>query len=161
MESQLSDIEKKVLAVIQHGMPITPTPYADMANQAGISADELLDVLNGWKQTGILRRIGAIVSHFQLGLTASMMVVWQVPPARIEEVGRTLAAFREVSHAYQRPASDKWPFNLYTMVHDETCEQLKATVEQMAAACGIDKYQGLETVEELKKVPPTYITGNC
>ena len=157
MESQLSDIEKKVLAVIQHGMGITAAPYADMANEAQVSTDELLGVLNGWKQNGILRRIGAIVSHFHVGLGAGMMVVWQVPAEQIEEVGQMLAGFEEVSHAYQRPASDNWPFNLYTMVHGESNEQVKATVEKMSKACGIDKYQGLETVKELKKVPPTYI----
>lgn len=153
----LSDVEKKVLAAIQHGMPNSVTPYADAAGEAGIGTDELLGVLRGWKENGVLRRIGAIVNHFKVGLGSGMMVVWQVPEERVEEVGTMLAGFAEVSHAYQRPASANWPYNMYTMVHGASSEKVTATVEQMSTACGIDNYKGLETKRELKKVPPTYI----
>lgn len=153
----LSDIEKKVLAAIQHGLPNSVSPYTDAAREAGIGTEDLLDVLRGWEENGVLRRIGAMVSHFEVGLGAGMMVVWQVPEERVEDVGTMLAGFAEVSHAYQRPSSANWPYNLYTMVHGESDETVIATVEQMSAACGIDKYKGLETKRELKKVPPTYI----
>ena len=153
----LSAVEKKVLASIQHGMANSVTPYSDAAGEAGIGTDELLEVLRKWDETGVLRRIGAIVSHFEVGLGAGMMVVWQVPEERVEEVGTMLAGFAEVSHAYQRPSSASWPYNLYTMVHGESNEKVTATVEQMSMACGIDNYKGLETKRELKKVPPTYI----
>lgn len=153
----LSEVEKKVLAAIQHGMGNSITPYADAARKAGISTDELLAVLRNWDENGVLRRVGAIVSHFEVGLGAGMMVVWQVPEERVEEVGMVLAGFPEVSHAYQRPAGANWPYNLYTMVHGENNETVKATVQRMSTACGIDNYKGLETRRELKKVPPTYI----
>ena len=155
----MNDIERKVVKAIQHGMPKSLTPYEDMAKEVSITTDELLGVLNGWAENKKLRRIGAIVNHFQVGLQAGMMTVWQVPEERLEEVGEQLAGFEEVSHAYIRPCSDDWPYNFYTMVHGSTDEEVKNTIERMSETCRVKNYSGLGTIKELKKVPPTYIVN--
>ncbi|MCK5000115.1 MAG: hypothetical protein KAS23_11280 [Anaerohalosphaera sp.] len=155
----LSELEKKVLSVIQHGMPLTLTPYKDMADQLGVSVDDVLGVIKGWKEAGQLRRVGAIVNHFRVGLAGAAMVVWRVEEDRVEEVGKQLASFAEVSHAYERPKSDAWPYNLYTMVHGDDMAEVERTVASMSEVCGVDDYSQLETVRELKKVPPTYISS--
>ncbi len=157
MELTLSDLEKRILAVLQKGLPLTLTPYRDMAGRIGIETERLLDILRQWDADGKLRRIGAVVSHVKVGLAAGSMVVWQVDPARAEEVGRILASFAQVSHAYQRPMSPSWPFNLYTMVHGADAAEVDRTVREMSKACGVKKYCQLHTKRELKKVPPTYI----
>ena len=157
MIKSLSETEKQVLRVIQHGMPRSMTPFADMAQKAGIETEQLLEVIKGWKADGSLRRIGAIVSHYEVGLSAGMMVVWEVESGRIEEVGKKLAGFPEVSHAYERITTQNWPYNLYTMVHGLSTEQVKKTVKAMSKACGVENFRGLITEKELKKVPPTYI----
>jgi DNA-binding Lrp family transcriptional regulator len=157
MIKSLSETEKQVLRVIQHGMPRSKRPFADMAQEAGMETEDLLDVIKRWKSDGSLRRIGAIVSHFEVGLPSGMMVVWQVESGRIEEVGKKLAGFPEVSHAYERITTQNWPYNLYTMVHGSSTEEVEKTVEAMSKACGVENYRGLITEKELKKVPPTYI----
>ena len=152
-----SDRERKILAVIQHGMPVSFTPYKDMAQKAGLGTVELLEVLKGWKVEGKLRRIGAIVNHFKIGLSTGVMVGWCVKHDRIEEVARILTAFSEVSHAYERSITESWPYNIYTMVHGSSTEQVSKTIESMSQACGIKDYCELVTEKELKKVPPTYV----
>ena len=152
------NIERKVLAVLQGGFPLTKTPYEDMAKQVGIETSQLLKILENWKKEGKLRRIGAIVNHFQIGRQANAMVVWQVEPQRSEEVGSILAEFEEVSHAYERVVSDKWPYNLYTMIHGTSVDNVKEIVQKMSQACGVSQYRILFTDRELKKVPPTYIS---
>ena len=160
MKNEMNEIERKVVEAIQHGMPKSLTPYEDMAKSAGVTTDELLGVLNGWKDNKKLRRIGAIVNHFEVGLQAGMMTVWQVPEARLEEVGELLSGFDEVSHAYIRPSSEQWPFNFYTMVHGSSDEEVKQTLERMSEKSGVKNYNGLGTIKELKKVPPTYIVND-
>ncbi len=128
-----------------------------MAEQVGISTDQLLSVLKDWKREGKLRRIGSIVDHFKVGLSAGAMVVWRVDPERVEQVGAILAGFREVSHAYERRTYDQWPYNLYTMVHGADGRQIEKIVDRMSRSCGIMDYRMLTTVKELKKIPPTYI----
>ena len=150
-------IEHRILAVLQEGLPKSQNPYEDMARRLGISTRELLTVLKDWKQQGKLRRIGAIVNHFKVGLGAGAMVVWQVEPERVEEVGRILATFKEVSHAYERHTSKDWPYNVYSMVHATSVKDIHQLVQRMSRACKVSNYRVLITEKELKKVPPTYI----
>ena len=157
MAITLTDTERRLLAEIQHGMPATSTPYMDVAAKIGVDIEDVLAILNNWKNDGRLRRVGAIVNHFKVGLKAGAMVVWQVEEDRVEEVGKTLASFPEVSHAYERPSNDRWPFNVYTMIHGQEVDDVKDTILKMSAKVGIKNYKQLETIRELKKVPPTYI----
>ena len=158
MKYHLSDIEKRVLAVLQEGFPRSESPYKEMAEKAGIETKQLLSVSENWKREGKLRRIGAIVDHFKVGLAGGAMVVWEVEEERVEQVGEKLAGFREVSHAYERNTVENWPYNVYTMVHGANFEEVEKTAARMSQACGVSNYRILVTEKELKKVPPTYIT---
>ncbi|MCF7972574.1 MAG: Lrp/AsnC family transcriptional regulator [Phycisphaerae bacterium] len=158
MSNQLTDLEKNVLAMLQEGFPTDSlTPYADMADRIGMDTAALLALLEQWVSEGRIRRIGAIVNHFHVGMGSGAMVVWQVEPDRMEAVGLCLAGFAEVSHAYQRPATPQWPYTLYTMVHGADPVSTRDTVKRMSDACQVADYQLLLTEKELKKVPPTYI----
>lgn len=160
MNNHISSRERRILSVLQAGLPKTLTPYKDMAQQIGIETSEVLTVLKDWKRQGKLRRIGAIVNHFKVGLPAGAMVVWQVESERIVEIGKLFADFAEVSHAYERPSSEAWPYNLYTMVHGKETQEVQQVVERMSQVCGVSDYRVLVTEKELKKVPPTYIIGS-
>ena len=158
MKNKISDIEQKILTAIQHGLPKSQSPFKDTAEKIGIETEQLLTILKDWKKQGKIRRIGAIVNHVKVGLGGGAMVIWQVEPARTEEVGKVLAGFEEVSHAYERRTYENWPYSLYTMVHGKTEDDVQKIVQRMSEACGISNYRILVTEKELKKVPPTYIT---
>ena len=160
MKDHLSGIERKILAAFQEGLPKSQTPYEDMARRAGIDTGQLLAVLEDWKQQGKLRRIAAVVNHFKVGLGAGALVVWQVEPERIEEVGQILAGFKEVSHVYERHVGKNWPYNIYSMVHEANQEKLQHTIEMMAKTSRVSNYRVLATAKELKKVGPTYIRND-
>ena len=157
MKNHITKMERRILNVLQEGLSISQTPYKDMAQQIGVETNELLTVLKDWEKQGKLRRIGAIVNHFKVGLPAGAMVVWQVEPDRIVEVGQMFAGFGEVSHAYERQTRENWPYNLYTMVHGKSGEDVQRIVKHMSRACGVSNNRVLITEKELKKVPPTYI----
>jgi DNA-binding Lrp family transcriptional regulator len=152
------DVERRILAVLQEGLPRSRTPFEDMAREVGISTNELLAVLERWKADGIIRRIGAIVDHFRVGVAEGAMVVWKVEPGRTAEVGAIFAGCAEVSHAYERQTAPGWEYNVYTMVHGPTREAVQRTVERMSQAAGVAEYEILWTVKELKKVPPKYVS---
>lgn len=160
MKTTMTELERDILNAIQHGMPLTLSPYQDMAKDIGISLDQLLEVLRKWTSDKKIRRVGAIVNHFQIGHGSGAMVVWNVPEDRIDEVGKLFASLPEVSHAYQRPVQKEWSYNLYTMVHASNNEELEMTLEAMGRKSGICDYRALKTVRELKKVPPTYIIND-
>ena len=160
MKNQISDIERRILAVLQGGFPRSQTPYQDMAELVGIDTKRLLAILEDWKREGKLRRIGSIVDHFKVGISGGAMVAWRVKPERVEQVGTKLADFKEVTHAYERKIAENWPYNLYTMVHGADIQEVEQTVKRMSRACKVSDYRILATQKELKKVPPTYIAGS-
>ena len=45
MKNQISDIEQKILAAIQHGLPKSQNPFKDTAEKIGIETEQLLTVL--------------------------------------------------------------------------------------------------------------------
>lgn len=157
MAYQLSDLEARILAILQGGFPGSRTPYKDMAAKAGVETKQFLTVLKDWKRHGKLRRIGAFINHFKVDLSCGAMVVWFVEPERVEQIGSILARFHEVSHAYERQPADNWPYNIYTMVHAADTRELERIIENMSKSCGISNYRILATEKELKKTPPTYI----
>ena len=156
MTTNLTDIEIKLLAQIQSGLGLSRRPFEEIADGVGVDVGCVLKILNDWKQRGFIRRVGAIVNHFKVGLGAGAMVVWQVGDDRVEEVGMKFASFDEVSHAYERPATKEWNYNIYTMVHGKDSQSVAAAVKKMSEETGVENYKMLETVRELKKVPPTY-----
>jgi len=69
----------------------------------------------------------------------------------VEEVGRVMSAFSEVSHCYERETSEGWPYNVFAMIHGRTREGCLHTIGEIAAQTGIEEYRVLFTVKEFKK----------
>ena len=152
----LTDLEKKVIASIQQDLPITERPYLDIARRIGVPEDALLATLRRLCDRGIIRRFGATLRHQRTGYKANAMGAWKVEESRIDEIGETLASFRQVSHCYRRHPTSQWPYNLYTMIHADDEAACRETAHQMAKAAGVDDYALLFSREELKKTSMVY-----
>jgi DNA-binding Lrp family transcriptional regulator len=158
MCEELTDLEKKVIALIQEDMPVAERPYLLMAAQLGLEEPRLLEILNSLVARGIIRRFGATLRHQQSGYKANVMVAWRVDESRIAETGAAMAAFKSVSHCYRRDPTDQWPYNLYTMVHGRNEEACRKTVQKMAAKSGLTTFAMLFSRRELKKTSMKYFS---
>ncbi len=152
----LAELEKRVVRELQEGLPLVPRPFGVLAGRLGIKEDELLRLVAGLRDKGIIRRFGAAVRHQDLGFNHNAMVVWAVPEARVEEVGRIFAAFKEVSHCYERACAPLWRYNLFTRLHGTDEGACRALAGRLARAAGLDEYQLLFSTAELKKSSMKY-----
>jgi len=152
----VDDLDKKVIRLIQGDLPVHQRPFAILAEKIGISEDEFVDRVKNLKQHGILRRFGATLRHQKAGYGANAMVAWLVPDERIDEVGKRLARFREVTHCYQRYPQGDWPYNLFSMVHGTSRKQCYKIAEKMSRAVGIKDYTLLFSEKEFKKTSMEY-----
>ncbi|RJP90477.1 MAG: Lrp/AsnC family transcriptional regulator [Desulfobacteraceae bacterium] len=151
-----TDLEKKIIALVQGDMPIEPRPYLAIAGKLGVDEDTVLTVLKDLCERGIIRRFGATLRHQKSGFTANAMVAWVVDEDRVSEVGKMMAEFDQVSHCYRRDPAPGWPYNFYTMVHstDETaCREIAGSISQKTA---VDTYAVLFSRKELKKTSMQY-----
>jgi DNA-binding Lrp family transcriptional regulator len=79
---------------------------------------------------------------------------------RIDEVGGLMASFNAVSHCYRRNPTDRWPYNLYTMVHGKDEADCRRTANEMAEQAGVDTYSLLFSRQELKKTSMRYFPNS-
>jgi siroheme decarboxylase len=152
----ITDIEKKVIALLQTDIPVVQRPFLEMARQIGISEEQFLEILADLNDRGLIRRFGATLKHQKSGFKANAMVAWKVDEARVEQVGTTMAGFDEITHCYRRNPAPGWDYNLYTMVHASDEDQCRALVEKIARTVGEDHYTLLFSRKELKKTSMKY-----
>jgi DNA-binding Lrp family transcriptional regulator len=154
----VSEEDVATIVATQGPMPVVPEPYAPAAERLGVSQDEVLARLGSLRERGGLRRVAAILYHRRAGFSANGMGVWQVPDAEILETGKRMAAFRGISHCYQRPTYPDWPYSVFTMAHGRSKEECDAILDSIAAATGITERATLYSSTEFKKVRMLYFT---
>ncbi len=152
----LSEQDKQIIIELQNGLPLVSQPFEIMGKRLNMTEESLINRITYLKENGYIRRFGAAVRHRDLGFTANAMVVWDVPDNKTDEVGRIMASFKEVSHCYQRPRHQGWPYNLFTMVHGRSREACIKTAEQISIAVDIKKFETLFSTAELKKSSMRY-----
>ena len=152
------DTDIAVIRALQGDMPVVEQPYSPAAQALGMPEAALLDHLAGMQERGLLRRVAAILYHRRAGFSANGMGVWQVPDEQILEVGKRMAAVRGISHCYQRPTYEDWPYSVFTMAHGRSKEQCDAILDAIAQQTGIDERATLYSSTEFKKIRLLYFT---
>jgi DNA-binding Lrp family transcriptional regulator len=149
-----------VIKALQGPMQVVDRPYDQAAGEAGMDIDVFLSHLAGMVDRRLLRRVAAILFHRRAGFSANGMGVWKVPEDEILETGRRMAAFRGISHCYQRPTYPDWPYSVFTMAHGRSKEECDAILDSIASECGIegDGRATLYSSTEYKKVRLHYFT---
>ncbi len=150
----MDPIDREIISASQAGLPLTPEPYQTLAEQMGISADELMQRLTRMQEQGIIRRIGAIPNHYKLGYQHNGMTVWDINDTSIDELGKKVGALDFVSHCYHRPRHlPDWPYNLFAMVHGKTAEAAAIKIQQIADLLGAEchAHEVLYSTRILKK----------
>jgi DNA-binding Lrp family transcriptional regulator len=155
---ELSDEDVATVRATQGPMPAIAEPYAPAAERLGVPVAMVLERLESLRERGGLRRVAAILYHRRAGFSANGMGVWSVPDDRILETGKRMAAFRGISHCYQRPTYPDWPYSVFTMAHGRSKEECDAILDSIAAATGIEERATLYSSTEFKKVRMLYFT---
>ena len=155
-----SQLDKSIIIRLQDEIPLVSQPYKAIAEELGITENELLDKIRELQTEGVLRRLGATLHHRKAGYSANAMVVWIVHEEKTEEAGKIMASFNPVSHCYLRSTSPDWPYNMYTMVHARTKQECEEIVSKIADAIQIYEYEMLYSTKEIKKSSMKYFSGD-
>ena len=126
------DRDIAVIRALQGPMKVSERPYDEAAERVGTSTEDLLSHLAGMIDRKILRRVAAILFHRRAGFSANGMGVWRVPEDRVRDVGSRMAAVRGVSHCYERPTYEDWPYSVFTMAHGRSKEECDAILDGIA-----------------------------
>jgi len=132
-------LDRRIVAATQEGLPLIPEPWQAVAETVACELAELTVRLQAMIGRGLIRRIGAVPNHYQLGFRGNGMTVWDIPDDRMEAVGAQLGSLDFVSHCYARPRHRPvWPYNLFAMVHAGDRVGVQQKVGEMARLLAAD-----------------------
>ncbi len=154
------ELDIAVIRATQGDLPVVPEPYAPAARSLGLEVDRLLEHMEGMRERGLLRRVAAILYHRRAGFSANGMGVWKVAEEDIAEIGPRMASFRGISHCYQRPTYEDWPYSVFTMAHGRSKEECDAVLDAIAEETGITERATLYSSTEFKKIRLLYFTDD-
>ena len=109
----------------------------------------------------LLRRVAAILYHRRAGFSANGMGVWKVPDGEILEVGTQMAAVRGISHCYERPTYEDWPYSVFTMAHGRSKEECDAILQSIADDHGLHGRRpgNALQLDRVQEDPPALLHG--
>ncbi|EMA50588.1 siroheme decarboxylase subunit beta [Halococcus thailandensis] len=133
----LTPAERDLVIELQGGLPLTETPYADVADAIDQDVEWVVETINRFLAEGKLRRVGVVPNHYALGYTENGMTVWDVPDNLVSEVGPAIAELEFVTHCYERPRHEGvWPYDFFAMTHGRSEEESERRIEQVRERMG-------------------------
>jgi len=135
----LDEQDQSLITLIQTGLPLSATPYADLGNQLGITESEVITRLERLRDQNVIKRFGVVVRHHELGYHANAMTVWDIPDDLISKLGPCMGKFEFVTLCYQRPRRlPDWPYNLFTMIHGQDQKDVLMNIQTLIERCGLE-----------------------
>lgn len=157
---ELEPLHYRIIGLIQDDLEACAEPFARIVDRLGIGYAEFFERMEELAKGGTMRRYATILNHRRAGFVANAMVVWNVDDATALEKGAKAAEFSAVSHCYLRPRQEGWPYNLFTMVHASSTEEIDGVIATMASELGDPEHFVLTSVQEYKKVRIRYFTDD-
>ena len=136
---------KEILNRIQADFPIHPRPYKVLAEELGLSEDQLIDRIEQMKQEMIIRRIGGNFSPDRLGFYSTLCAA-RVEPDKIELFTRTVNAFSGVTHNYQR----NHQYNIWFTFIAPSVQEIKERLETISQKTGVTEILNLPATHVFK-----------
>ncbi len=152
-----ANIDREIIRFIQGDIPVEPRPFASLANRLNLSEEEIVEQVRDLQDQGMIRRFAAILRHYNAGFNVNAMVAWKVALEDADRVGMIMAGFDEVSHCYLRDVPEEFGYNLFSMIHARSDEEIITLLKQLASQTGLSDYIIIKSIQELKKVSMEYV----
>ncbi|MGB5966329.1 MAG: Lrp/AsnC family transcriptional regulator [Sulfurimonadaceae bacterium] len=140
-------MKQEILSRIQKKFPLVAKPFEAIANELGISEDEVLAILQEEKKKNIIRQTSAIFDTKRLGYKSSL-VAFKIPKEKISAAVKVINSHPGISHNYER----NHDFNIWftLAVAPDSKLGLEKTLEILADLTGAEEYIMLPTLKLFK-----------
>ncbi|MFW2438323.1 MAG: Lrp/AsnC family transcriptional regulator [Arenicellales bacterium] len=131
----MDELDRKIINALQSGFPLSNEPYADVADQMGITETELITRLQALLDNKILSRFGPMYDAQKMGGSFSLVAI-QVPEEDFDTVTEVVNSYSEVAHNYQRDHK----FNMWYVIATETPGQIDEVNRDVEQRTGLKVY---------------------
>jgi DNA-binding Lrp family transcriptional regulator len=131
----MDDIDRRLVNLLQDGLPVTRSPFATLADTLGLSDNEVLSRIRCMLDDGVLSRFGPMFNAEQLGGALSLCAM-EVPEAQFEQIAEQVNAYPEVAHNYARDHR----LNMWFVIATEQVEQAADVIAAIERETGCRVY---------------------
>lgn len=142
---KLDDTDRLILNRIQSRFPITARPYRAIAEEIGLSEEEVMRRISRMKENDIIRRIGGNFVPEKVGFVSTLCAA-RVPAEKIDRFAETVNRYRGVTHNYQRDHE----FNIWFTFIAPSMEEIEANLARIAAETGVRDILNLPATKVFK-----------
>ncbi|UCV20251.1 Lrp/AsnC family transcriptional regulator [Ferribacterium limneticum] len=132
---ELSTVDRKILAKLQGDFPICERPYAEAAEQIGISEEELLQRVQELLADKVLTRFGPMFQIEEMG-GAFVLAALAAPEERYDEVTALVNELPAVAHNYRR----EHVLNMWFVLATETKAGIAEAIARIERDTGLAVY---------------------
>ncbi len=130
-ESELDDLDGRLLNILQTGFPLTERPYRAIGDRLRIGEDDVIERVRVHKKSGLVREISAIFATRRLGYKTTL-VAMRLAPGRLDESAQIISRHPGVSHNYAREGRFNLWFTLAVPPESDLEEEVRRLSEQVA-----------------------------
>lgn len=128
----MDDTDRAILNRIQSDFPITSRPYLAIANDLGLSENDIIKRLSRLKENKIIRRIGGNFVPEKLGFVSTLCAA-KVNEDKIDLFASIVNQYHGVTHNYQRDSD----FNIWFTFIAPSMEEIEENLEKISQKTGI------------------------
>ncbi|TKI68776.1 Lrp/AsnC family transcriptional regulator [Sulfurimonas crateris] len=140
-------MKDEILSRIQKKFPLVAKPFKAIADELGMSEDDVLEILREQKKGNIIRQTSAIFDTKRLGYISSL-VAFKIPADKISDAVKIINSHPGISHNYERNHDFNIWFTLAVAPNSKL--GLEKTLEVLAEATGAEEYIMLPTLKLFK-----------
>lgn len=141
----MDELDKKLLNIIQKGLPIESRPFLALAKELHITEEEAIIRIQNLKEKKYIRRLGGIFDSKKLGYCSTLCAI-NVPEHRIENISKVINAYSEVTHNYIRPHH----YNMWFTVIAPSRKRLEEIILNIKNETGIEDIITLTSTKVFK-----------
>lgn len=131
LTSDYTPLQRALLNNYQQGFPLSTRPYAELAEQLGVSEHEVIQTLKDLQDNKTISRVGPVFRVGSVG--TSTLAAIAVPEERLEEVAALVSNYDAVNHNYER----EHEFNLWFVATAADEDDLQDTLHDIEQRSGL------------------------
>ncbi len=135
--SKFNSKEIELLMEAQYNLPLTETPFRDLADRLGMSLEEVIKKLREFKAEGIIKRVGPQLNYKAFRNVQIAALIGAEVKKNLKEVVRRINAERRVKHNFLREHEE---YNLWFTIKAESREEIFRRTKTLMEECEIKNY---------------------
>jgi DNA-binding Lrp family transcriptional regulator len=142
---ELDPTDSAILNRIQSDFPITSRPFLAVAEELGLTEEEVLERVARLKAGGVIRRIGGNFVPGKLGYVSTLCAA-SVPADKIESFAEVVNRYPGVTHNYQRDNT----YNVWFTFIAPSMEEIEDNLRRIAEDTGVNDILNLPATKVFK-----------